>query len=60
MSAGGIPRGVVASRLARPQGGPEMTVVNWRSGDKLLTLQVTGTQAPALDFVKRTLDGIPD
>ena len=37
-----------------------MTVVNWRSGDKLLTLQVTGTQAPALDFVKRTLDGIPD
>ena len=37
-----------------------MTVVNWRSGDKLLTLQVAGTQAPALDFVKRALDGIPD
>lgn len=60
MSAGGIPRGVVASRLARPQGGPEMTAVKWRSGEKLLTLQVAGTQAPALDFVKRTLDSIPD
>jgi hypothetical protein len=60
MAAGGIPRGIIARRLVNPEGGQEMTLVQWRSGEKLLTLEVAGTQAPALDFVKRTLDSIPD
>ncbi|PND31567.1 hypothetical protein C1I89_22275 [Achromobacter pulmonis] len=60
ISAGGIERGAIATRLVRPEDKEEMTMVRWRSGDKSITLRVAGTQKPSLDFVKKTVDGISD
>ncbi|CUJ48008.1 MULTISPECIES: hypothetical protein [unclassified Achromobacter] len=60
MSAGGHPRGVVATRLVRPEDGQEMTMVRWRSGEKMMTLRVAGTQAPSLDFVRKVMESMPD
>ncbi|MGE8657692.1 MAG: hypothetical protein ACN6O8_13200 [Achromobacter sp.] len=60
MLAGGHPRGVVATRLVRPEDGQEMTMVRWRSGEKMMTLRVAGTQAPSLDFVRKVMESIPD
>lgn len=60
MSAGGRLRGVVATRLVRPEDGQEMTMARWRSGKKMMTLRVAGTQAPSLDFVRMVMESIPD
>ncbi|BEG78804.1 hypothetical protein [Achromobacter xylosoxidans] len=60
LAVGGIERGVIASRLVRPEDKEEMTMVRWRSGDKSVTLRVSGTQARSLEFVQKTLDSIAD
>lgn len=57
---GGIERGVIASRLVRPEDREEMTMVRWRSGDKSVTLRVSGTQAQSLEFVQEILNNISD
>ncbi|MBR8652142.1 hypothetical protein KDH83_02335 [Achromobacter sp. Marseille-Q0513] len=57
---GGIERGVIASRLVRSEDKEEMTMVRWRSGDKSVTLRVSGTQAHSLEFVQETLNNIAD
>lgn len=57
---GGIERGVIASRLVRPEDKEEMTMVRWRSGDKSVTLRVSGTQAQSLEFVQEILNNISD
>lgn len=60
ISAGGRRRGVVATRLVRPEDGQEMTMVRWRSGENLMTLRVAGTQASSLEFVQKAVESIPD
>lgn len=53
LAVGGIERGVIASRLIRPEDKEEMTMVRWRSGDKSVTLRVSGTRENSLEFEQK-------
>ena len=56
----GIDRGVVFSRMVRPDDGKGLSYLRWRSGEKYVTLEVSGADPKAVQYLEAVARGLPD
>lgn len=60
LAINGIDRGVVFSRMERPADGKGLSYLRWRSGDKYVTLEVSGADQKAVQYLEAVASNLPD
>jgi hypothetical protein len=60
LAINGIDRGVVFSRMERPGDGKGLSYLRWRSGEKYVTLEVSGADLKAVKYLEAVATNLPD